>query len=130
MDYNEVTSPTECHMVIAVADIARTTQIAQAMSNREMFEMLSEFYELVSGIVEGVGGKVVKFMGDAALVVFPGNAPGQAIARLRRLKTEGEDWLGRYSSDPQIYLKAHIGSVVCGCLVQPGRSGLRLSGLL
>ena len=53
MDYSEVTSPTECYMVIAVADIARTTQIAQAMSNREMFEMLSEFYELVSGIVEG-----------------------------------------------------------------------------
>lgn len=91
MDYGEVTSPTECHVVIAVADIARATQIAQVMSNREVFDMLGEYYELIGGIVEGAGGKVVKFMGDAALVVFPGDAPDPAIEALRRLKAEGEE---------------------------------------
>jgi adenylate cyclase len=128
MDYSEVTSPTECHIVIAVADIARITQIAQAMSNREMFEMFSEFYELIGGIVESAGGKVVKFMGDAALVIFPGNAPGQAIAGLRRLKAEGEEWLAGYSSDPQINLKAHIGSVVCGPLGPAGEKRFDVIG--
>ncbi len=66
--------------------------------------MFSEFYELIGGIMEGAGGKVVKCMGDAALVVFPGDAPNQAIAGLRRLKTAGENWLAGYSSDLQIYL--------------------------
>lgn len=128
MNFSDVTAPIECDMVIALADIARTTQMAQAMSNRELFEMFSQFYELVGGIVEGAGGKVVKCMGDAALVVFPGDAPEQAIAGLRHLKIEGEDWLAGYSADPQIYLKAHIGSVVCGPLGPAGEKRFDIVG--
>lgn len=117
MNYDEITSPTECRMIIALVDIAGSTQAAQTMSSREMFDMLDEFYELVGGIVEDAGGKVVKFMGDAALIVFPDDTPHQAIEGLRSLKIRAEDWLSRLDIKAvQIKLKAHIGSVSCGPL--------------
>ncbi len=128
MDYNNITTPTERDLVIAVADIAGTTKMAETMSNRELFEMFDAFYELVGGLVEGWGGQVVKCMGDAVLVVFPGNVPHQAIAGLRCLKREGETWLARYSPTPRIYLRAHLGPVVCGPLGPGGQKRFDVIG--
>jgi len=116
MNYDEITSPTECRMIIAVADIAGFAHIFQTMSNREMFDMLDEFYELVGDVTEDAGGKVVKFGGDAALIVFPENTANQAVEALRSLKTRADGWLSQLDPSAQVYVKAHVGSVVCGPL--------------
>ncbi|MBI4640925.1 MAG: adenylate/guanylate cyclase domain-containing protein [Candidatus Tectomicrobia bacterium] len=116
MNYSEITAPTEYHMIVALADIAGFARASQNLSNRELFDMLDEFYELIGGIVEDAGGKVVKFMGDGALIVFPEEMAKRAIEALGKIKMEANDWLSRFGLSCRIYLKAHIGSVICGPL--------------
>jgi hypothetical protein len=111
---DELITPTERRVVLALADIARFLVISRSISDRESFELLEDFYELIGGVVEGVGGKVVKFMGDAALMVFPEDLAGQAVDALLKFKAKAEAWLSKYQVDAKVALKAHIGTVVCG----------------
>ena len=116
MIYEKIESPTECRGIIALVDIAGFARTAQTMSDSEVFDMLNEFYELVGDAVAGAGGRVVKFMGDAALVILPEDKPGQRVESLRSLKAKAEEWWSRRLPDAQITLKAHLGSVVCGLM--------------
>ena len=116
MDYQNITTPTECELVLAVIDLASFTRAAQTMPDRAIFDMLDQFYERTAEIVENDGGKVIKFMGDAALIVFAGDNPDQAVRSLRALKDAAEDWLAAYDPDLKLLVKAHLGRVVCGPL--------------
>ena len=52
--------------------------------------MLDKFYGLVGDAVDDAGGKVVKFMGDAALMVFPEDSTREAVEALRTLKADAD----------------------------------------
>ena len=116
IDYQAVTTPTECELVIAVADLARFSRTARLISDRATFELLDEFYELTGTIVEKAGGKVVKFLGDAALIVFAGDAPDRALAGLRALKDAADDRLSAHNPDLKLQIRVDLGRVVCGPL--------------
>jgi adenylate cyclase len=116
MDFQTITTPAECELVLAVIDLASFTRTAQTMSDRAIFDMLSEFYELAGTTIEAEGGKVVKFMGDAALIVFAGDNPDRAVQKLRLLKNAMENWLAAYDPELKLLIKAHLGRVVCGPL--------------
>jgi class 3 adenylate cyclase len=116
MDFQNITTPTECELVLAVIDLASFARTAQTMSDRAIFDLLSEFYELVGTTTEAEGGRVVKFMGDAALIVFAGDNPDQAVRKLRLLKNAIETWLAAYDPELKLLIKAHLGRVVCGPL--------------
>lgn len=116
MNYKNITLPTECRVVVATADITGFAKAFQSKSNQEIFDLLAEFYELVGRMVEEAGGKVVKFMGDAPLMIFPEDRAKQAVAALRSLTEKSSGWLSRFGSACQLRVKAHTGSVVCGPL--------------
>ena len=85
MPFEEITQPTECRLVACVADIAGFMRAAKGRSNLDTFRMLDEFYHLAEEVVAEAGGKVVKYIGDAALIVFPEDAARQAVEALRKL---------------------------------------------
>ena len=116
MNYKSITSPTECRAIVATADITGFSRASQSKSNREVFDLLTEFYGIVGRIVDESGGKVVKFMGDAPLMVFPEGRAKQAVAALRSLTEKSSACVSRFGSACRLRVKAHIGSVVCGPL--------------
>lgn len=116
MNFENIASPIECRAVFATADITGFAKASQSKSNREVFDLLTEFYEIVGGIVDEAGGKVVKFMGDAPLMIFPEDRAKQAVAALRSLTEKSSSCVSRFGSACQLRVKAHIGSVVCGPL--------------
>lgn len=120
IDYKNTTTPTECELVLAVVDLARFARTAQTMSDRAVFDMLGEFYELIGNIVAEAGGTVVKFMGDAALIVFAGDAPDHAVRSLRSLRDATDDWLAAYNSALRLQIRVHLGRVACGPLGAAG----------
>ena len=103
-------------VIVATSDIAGFARAAQAKSDRKTFAMLTEFYEIVGSIVEHGGGQVVKFMGDAALMIFPVARSTEAVRALRSLREKTGDCLTRFSPDCQLRVKTHVGSVMCGVL--------------
>jgi len=57
--------------VIWFCDLRGSTPLAQAMSKDEFLGCLNDFFDCVVGPVLDHGGQVLRFIGDAALAIFP-----------------------------------------------------------
>lgn len=73
---------------------------------------MSRYAEFVGEIVEGSGGRVVKFIGDAALIVYPESLADAGVRALRELKERGDAWLVERRIPCGHVIKAHFGPVV------------------
>ncbi len=95
-------------------DLTTFARYVQNRNAQDVFELLSDYYQLVGDIIEEVNGKVVKFIGDAGLVVFPEDAVSEGVLALRKLKNEGDAWLADRDTPCKHRIKAHFGHVHCG----------------
>ena len=114
MRCEEVSEPTECRLVLAVADIDGFYKVCQSKSDLDTFRMLDSFYHLVEQVVAEAGGQVVKFMGDSAFIVFPEDKAKQAVAALQDLKSQAQTLWSEFDAKCLVRTKAHLDSVVCG----------------
>ena len=57
--------------VIWFCDLRDSTPLAQSMSRDEFLACLNEFFDSVAGAVLDHGGQILRFIGDAALAIFP-----------------------------------------------------------
>jgi class 3 adenylate cyclase len=120
MNYDNITEPMECEVVVATADIAGFAKACRNRPEQEVFKMLDEFYELVGHVVHRAGGKPVKFMGDCALMIFPADKAPEAILALRDLQTEAQGIWSDFQATCRVRIDAHVGSAVCGPLGTAG----------
>jgi adenylate cyclase len=71
----------EIDAVIWFCDLRESTALADSMSRREFLALLNEYFECVLGPVLERGGRVLRFIGDAALAIFPVEGkPAEACA--------------------------------------------------
>jgi len=112
--HNDSRAPQSANFLVAFFDLTGFSRFAQGRSDQEVFAVLSEYYELVGDIVEGAGGRVVKFMGDAGLIVFPEEKVEDGVLALRELQRRGDRWLIDRDSPCRHVIKIHFGEVVCG----------------
>jgi class 3 adenylate cyclase len=101
-------------LVIAFTDFSDFKHLTGRVSDAEIADTMDDYYRLVASVVEKARGRVVKFIGDAALLVFPGDKPDAALQSIVTLRTESDrfmidrDWPCRFSA------KVHIGDVIAG----------------
>lgn len=108
-------NPTIAEQIVAFADLSGYHRaICSKLSPEETFAFLSDYYATVQRVVDGSAGRVVKFIGDAVLLVFPSRDPAQAIAVLRELKTAVDAFLAERRHESRLRVKAHVGPVAAG----------------
>jgi len=112
----EASSPTQCNMLVAFTDVAGFAREFDDRTDHEIFGLLAELYQIIEDGVEKSGGKVVKFIGDAALIVYPDNKCGAAVEALRGLKVTTDMWLKDRGFGNDLRIRAHVGRVICGPL--------------
>ena len=72
----------DINAVIWFCDLRDSTPLADSMSRRDFLALLNDYFERVLGPVVEQGGEVLRFIGDAALAIFPvGERPAEACAR-------------------------------------------------
>ena len=59
------------HAVIWFCDLRESTPLAQSLSQDEFLGALNQFFDCMAGAVMDHGGQVLRFIGDAALAIFP-----------------------------------------------------------
>ena len=68
--------------VIWFCDLRDSTPLAAALGRRAFLSLLNEFFECILGPVLEHKGEVLRFIGDAALAIFPvGSSPAEACRR-------------------------------------------------
>jgi adenylate cyclase len=113
-------SPIQANVLVAMCDFSRFMQSTKGRSSAELFSDLNDFYLLTDDAVQAVDGLVVKFMGDAALIVFPEELADQGIMALLDLKASVDRWLQDRPIGHSLYVNAHFGEATLGRM---GRAG-------
>ena len=118
--------------VIWFCDLRESTPLAQSMSQEEFLGALNQFFDCMAGAVLEHGGQVLRFIGDAALAIFPvansdAAAPAcvQALAAAvdadRRMVAVNEK-RAKKGWKPLTYgLALHMGDVTYGNIGTPER---------
>ena len=104
----------ELDLIVAFFDLSGFARASRGFDTRELFDLLDQYYEFVGGTLAPAGGTVVKFMGDAGLVVYPPEAADAAVRSMMSLRAEGDAWLSDRGCASRHVIKAHVGPVVCG----------------
>jgi class 3 adenylate cyclase len=77
---------------------------------------------VAEGLVSAAGGRVVKFMGDAFLAVWPETGAGDGVESLPALKRDIDAWWAARGWDSRVVPKAHFGHAVAGPFGADARS--------
>jgi adenylate cyclase len=104
----------ETTLLIAFADLTGFTVTARRLKSTDLAAFVQSHYERTTARIEGAGGRVVKYIGDAALICFPENLAGTGILTLLEYKRETDRWLASVGYPGQVVVKAHVGTVIAG----------------
>ncbi len=108
------TRQTPTPLLIAFTDLTRFAVTAQRFDDAEVARGIDEYYRLVTDAIEGDGGTVVKFIGDAALVVFPDGFVDAGVRALIKLKSSVDRAMADRRWECRLEAKAHFGVVIAG----------------
>ncbi len=106
--------PTTSTFVLAVADITGFAKACRAKFDVDMFVMLDRFYHATADAIAPSGGKLVKAMGDAILMVFPEQKAKQAASCLHELQNKVQTVWSEFGTDCTVRIHAHVGTVASG----------------
>ena len=79
-----------------------------------MSKTLNRYYEIVTAAVDGAGGVVVKFIGDASLVVFLPERAADGVAALHEIRDVATRVWEEFDSSCEVQANGAIGTVMCG----------------
>jgi class 3 adenylate cyclase len=107
-------------LLIVFLDLTRYAAESQRVGDAETADTIDAYYVRLSDAIDAAGGTTVKFIGDAALAVFPENAIDAGVAMLLELKTSVDAFMATRGWACRLTAKAHFGEVVAGQF-GPGR---------
>jgi adenylate cyclase len=119
--------------VIWFCDLRGSTPLAESMSRSEFLSLLNSYFDCMAGAVTDGGGEVLRFIGDAALAIFPAGEDGADVARacemaaeaardaIGRMRTLNDDRLLREEPELEFGIGLHLGNVMYGNIGTPTR---------
>lgn len=112
-----ITLPADCKTVtlgVAFFDLSRMAEWANANEDARVAGFLNRFYQLAADSLEPAGGHIVKFMGDAGIVVCPEDSVEKLVFALCdfavAVRTCGKD----FEIDTYLNISIHVGPVLAG----------------
>jgi class 3 adenylate cyclase len=101
-------------LVTAVVDLARFTQAVGGMDAVAIAEVLDRFYGDVVAVAADEGGRVVKFLGDGCLLVFPADQAPEAVRAVRALSDRVAALARELALDLELGANVHLCTVAEG----------------
>jgi adenylate cyclase len=101
-------------LLVVFADLTRYAAQSLCVGDEELAQTMDAHYERVAARVEAAGGTLVKFIGDAALIVFPPQCVDDAVQALLTLKEEVDQSFAALGWECRLMVKAHFGPVIAG----------------
>jgi adenylate cyclase len=116
----------DVHAVIWFCDLRDSTPLADSMTRGEFLGLLNEFFECVLGPVLEREGEILRFIGDAALAIFPvgadeGEACRRALAAARDAIQRMDALNARRQQPLRFGIALHLGDVLYGNIGTPTR---------
>jgi class 3 adenylate cyclase len=99
-------------LVVLVADLEGYAKAFKTRSDAEMASFLDDYYSVAEDVIPAAGGRVMKFIGDAILAVFPVAEAARAVSAAVTMRREVER-LGQEVGMPvRLGVSVHMGPAV------------------
>jgi adenylate cyclase len=116
--------PADCRtetLGVAFFDLSRLSEWANSEQDELVATYFQSFYQLGADHIEPAGGRIVKFIGDAGLVVFDIADAESTILALCEFSREARASAREFGFDTYLNVNIHVGPVLTGTF---GPSGL------
>jgi len=126
-----VALPPDCKtetLGVAFFDLSRIAEWSSSERDAVLASFFQAFYELAANHIEPAGGRIVKFMGDAGLAVFPEDSAEDVIFALAAFAREARERAGAYGLDTYLNVSVHVGPVLAGSFGPPGAARFDVIG--
>ncbi|PYP58503.1 MAG: hypothetical protein DMD40_05380 [Gemmatimonadetes bacterium] len=104
----------ELSLLVAFTDFTHFAAQAERLDDVEVARVMDAYYEVAGRTVAAAGGRVVKFIGDATLAVFPAESVDRGVLGLLELKDAADRLMVDRGWESRLTVKAHFGPVVAG----------------
>lgn len=101
-------------LLIVFIDLSRFSKESLQREDERVAETIDAYYHLVARDIAGAGGRIVKFIGDAALIVFAEADADAGVRALIRVKSAVEAMLAAQGWNSRLGAKVHVGSAIAG----------------
>jgi adenylate cyclase len=101
-------------LLIVFTDLTRYKFASQRVDDSELARVIDEHYREMTSAIEGAGGRVVKFIGDATLAVFPENAVDAGVRTVIELKALVDRAMAKRGWECRLEARAHFATVIAG----------------
>lgn len=114
---DHVTTPVTADWLIGFADVRGFLRIAKALgTSREIFTFIERLASLIVDRFRDSSGRVIKFMGDAALIVFPGERADEGMRELLAMKQAVDAHLAAEGYQSHLFVGVDFGEATAGTL--------------
>ena len=123
--------PADCQsqtLGVAFFDLSRISEWGSSQDDAPVAGFLQGFYALAAKHIEPAGGRIVKFMGDAGLAVFPTDSAEAVIFALHELTVAARQSARRVGFDTYLNVSVHVGPVLTGSFGAPGSERFDVMG--
>lgn len=105
---------TDQTLVMSLAHVTGFAHACKRCPNAEVFDTLSEYYDVADRFAAVVGGHVVKCMGDGVLFAFPEGAARSAISALEEFRSVASELWWDFDPACDVEINVHVGHVTAG----------------
>ncbi|HEY2806699.1 MAG TPA: adenylate/guanylate cyclase domain-containing protein [Gemmatimonadales bacterium] len=109
-----MTDIVDTELLIVFADFSGYSAQVERQPDLEVARVLDDWYELAGGAIAASGGRVVKFIGDALLAVFPPEHIDRGVAGMLDLKDTADRFMAGHGWQCILVVKMNFGSVAAG----------------
>ncbi len=106
--------PREENVLVAFADLTGFVSISNKLSDPEMFSLMASYFQMVASEMDECGGRLIKCMGDAALILFPENLAEAGILALMDLRPKAEEFMKSRGFPSRLKIGIHFTSAILG----------------
>jgi adenylate cyclase len=101
-------------LLIVSMDLTLFAAQSDRTDDAELAETINNYYELIATAVDAAGGTVVKFIGDAALAVFPEHAVDAGVQMALELPASVDRFMAGHGWECRLRAKVHFGNAIAG----------------
>ena len=99
-------------VVVLVADLDGYAKAFKTRTDAQMAAFLDRYYSVAEDTVHEAGGRIVKFIGDAVLAVFPESGAASAVSAAATLRQEVERTGQQMGIPVRLGASVHMGPAV------------------
>jgi adenylate cyclase len=129
MDFSSVRAPVKANALVSFMDIQGFNKASERLGDPlAVFGFLDDWAAVVAGVIEAGGGKVIKYIGDACLSVFPEGSADAGVRALLRAKADSERFFADRGIPTRLRVSCHFGEVAIGPFGPAGAKRLDVMG--